>query len=231
MTDEQRPNPEKHALSCPMSSGLGYCACALSHADQDIPDVQAATPSESPHLDCNECKGRGWHIGECHPREECGACAGTGNVLSDGALRWFLIAFAPCKPSTERNAVEKREMAREILHLRAQQMGHVSCAAEDAATIIDRWTQIPGEPYSLEECGALKDAVSEIRRQIRLRMANPMVSNWDVYESDTDDVGTIDGFNGVVLMTGPIAAETGLKMSRETARNLAKNLLALVGDT
>ncbi len=27
---------------------------------------------------CEECKGRGWHIGDCHPREECGACKGTG---------------------------------------------------------------------------------------------------------------------------------------------------------
>lgn len=27
---------------------------------------------------CAECKGRGWHVGECHPREECGACLATG---------------------------------------------------------------------------------------------------------------------------------------------------------
>lgn len=27
---------------------------------------------------CAECKGRGWHIGECHPQEECGACLATG---------------------------------------------------------------------------------------------------------------------------------------------------------
>jgi hypothetical protein len=50
-----------------------------------------------------------------------------------------------------------------------QQMGHASSAAEDAAEIIGRWTRVPGEPYSLEECGALKDAVSEIRRQIKMR--------------------------------------------------------------
>lgn len=28
--------------------------------------------------DCRECRGRGWHIGECHPRETCGVCDGTG---------------------------------------------------------------------------------------------------------------------------------------------------------
>lgn len=27
---------------------------------------------------CAECDGRGWHIGECYPREECGGCGGTG---------------------------------------------------------------------------------------------------------------------------------------------------------
>jgi len=30
------------------------------------------------HEKCQSCKGRGWHIGECHPREACGACVGTG---------------------------------------------------------------------------------------------------------------------------------------------------------
>jgi hypothetical protein len=27
---------------------------------------------------CSECAGRGWHVGECHPREECAACEGLG---------------------------------------------------------------------------------------------------------------------------------------------------------
>lgn len=29
---------------------------------------------------CPDCKGRGWHIGECHPQEECGTCLGSGRV-------------------------------------------------------------------------------------------------------------------------------------------------------
>jgi hypothetical protein len=33
---------------------------------------------------CPECKGRGWHVGECHPRETCGVCRGSGLVLKAG---------------------------------------------------------------------------------------------------------------------------------------------------
>ena len=29
---------------------------------------------------CPMCRGRGWFVGECHPQEECGTCAGTGVV-------------------------------------------------------------------------------------------------------------------------------------------------------
>lgn len=31
---------------------------------------------------CAECKGRGWHVGECHPQETCGCCEGRGVVPS-----------------------------------------------------------------------------------------------------------------------------------------------------
>ena len=30
---------------------------------------------------CSECNGRGWHIGECHPREQCGACGAKGGAF------------------------------------------------------------------------------------------------------------------------------------------------------
>jgi hypothetical protein len=33
---------------------------------------------------CPECKGRAWHVGECHPRETCGVCCGSGLVLKAG---------------------------------------------------------------------------------------------------------------------------------------------------
>ena len=33
---------------------------------------------------CPECKGRGWHVGECHPREACGICRGSGLVVRVG---------------------------------------------------------------------------------------------------------------------------------------------------
>jgi hypothetical protein len=28
--------------------------------------------------ECLDCAGRGWHVGECHPQEVCGACDGKG---------------------------------------------------------------------------------------------------------------------------------------------------------
>lgn len=33
---------------------------------------------------CAECSGRGWHIGECHPRETCGVCCGSGLKMKAG---------------------------------------------------------------------------------------------------------------------------------------------------
>ncbi len=27
---------------------------------------------------CKDCDGRGWNVGECHPREVCDGCSGTG---------------------------------------------------------------------------------------------------------------------------------------------------------
>jgi hypothetical protein len=30
---------------------------------------------------CRECNGRGWNVGECHPREECGICEGAGYIV------------------------------------------------------------------------------------------------------------------------------------------------------
>lgn len=30
------------------------------------------------HIPCTACDGRGWHVGECHPQETCGACDGLG---------------------------------------------------------------------------------------------------------------------------------------------------------
>lgn len=27
---------------------------------------------------CKDCNGRGWHRGDCHPRETCGTCLGSG---------------------------------------------------------------------------------------------------------------------------------------------------------
>lgn len=37
---------------------------------------RAAGPTER----CKECNSRGWHWGDCHPRETCGVCDGAGIV-------------------------------------------------------------------------------------------------------------------------------------------------------
>lgn len=39
---------------------------------------------------CAECGGRGYHVGELHPRETCGVCAGLGLAPGDN-LRFGLV--------------------------------------------------------------------------------------------------------------------------------------------
>lgn len=34
----------------------------------------------SDEMKCPECRGRGWHVGDCHPQETCGVCDGAGKV-------------------------------------------------------------------------------------------------------------------------------------------------------
>ena len=45
---------------------------------------------------------------------------------------------------------------------------------------------------------------------------------WPLYEVDTDDVCTLEAFDGIGLMTGDV--RDGLRMTRETARVLADRL-------
>jgi DnaJ-class molecular chaperone len=40
-----------------------------------VSDSATLTPSK-----CDECKGRGWHHGDCHPAEICGICNGFGTI-------------------------------------------------------------------------------------------------------------------------------------------------------
>lgn len=49
-------------------------ADAIKAADAEWREQNAAR--------CPECKGRGWHMGDCHPRETCGVCDGTGRVAA-----------------------------------------------------------------------------------------------------------------------------------------------------
>lgn len=38
---------------------------------------------------CTECNGRGWHVGECHPQEPCGACRDGVTVGDEKLLRYL----------------------------------------------------------------------------------------------------------------------------------------------
>jgi hypothetical protein len=46
----------------------------LCHDPQSAPE----TPAPEAGRPCVECKGRGWHPGDCHPSETCGVCDGSG---------------------------------------------------------------------------------------------------------------------------------------------------------
>jgi len=85
----------------------------------------AATPAECEHGnewdDCKVCSvaGSNGHDTSGVPRwleeKDFASCA---EDLTDERLLWVLEAFATCKPYFEPHAVERREMAREILRLR-----------------------------------------------------------------------------------------------------------------
>jgi hypothetical protein len=56
---------------------------ALNDARAQMIKIDALFATE-PEVRCPECKGRGWHPGDCHPREECGVCGGTGCATDKG---------------------------------------------------------------------------------------------------------------------------------------------------
>lgn len=50
----------------------------LGRVCEELEELRAART-----MKCRECRGRGWHVGECHPQETCGVCDGSGAVLVD----------------------------------------------------------------------------------------------------------------------------------------------------
>jgi hypothetical protein len=68
---------------------------------------------------CDACKGRGWVPGDCHPREVCGTCNGTGYPKS-----WA--------------AEEIDRLDREVARLRALQSEARAAALHEAADHLDR---------------------------------------------------------------------------------------------
>lgn len=65
--------------AAPAPSSAQVLACPYCKPDRPC---YADTPSPDPSKRCPECKGRGWHPGDCHPREECAKCEGTGWAAS-----------------------------------------------------------------------------------------------------------------------------------------------------
>lgn len=115
-------------------------------------------------LVCNDCDGRGWNVGDCHPREECAKCAGTGDLLSGKALAAMVKDFATARPKYEQNAVEAREMAREILRLRSSLVRIVSFIRNDQCdTEAMRGTATPEIP-----CWCCHDYLKEANVAARL---------------------------------------------------------------
>lgn len=62
--------------------------------------------------------------------------------------------------------------------------------------------------------------------QLPTTWANLRPTAWQDYEHDTDDVCTIDGFDGICLTTGEVNVTSGLRMSAATARQVADRLHA-----
>ena len=81
---------------------------------------------------------------------------------------------------------------------------------------------------AIEDSKPLGDGLHAVSVAIGRSQPPPPIPAWQAYEIDTDDVGTLEGFDGVTVMTGELAAATGLKMTRETARTLAERIFALL---
>lgn len=96
-------------------------------------------------MKCAACDGRGWNVGECHPREVCGACDGDGGrfpVLHDRRgkddktptdVPWALVV------AHERQAYRNHEQTVQRL---AERGG--LCPSEMVAVFEDRqWGPLP----------------------------------------------------------------------------------------
>lgn len=59
-----------------------YAACAAVCREAGcICYALAAGDGAARFTNCPECNGKGWHYGDCHPRETCGICNGEGAVV------------------------------------------------------------------------------------------------------------------------------------------------------
>jgi hypothetical protein len=82
---EARVNSERVAYACRLPRGhqgdhhpnpCGHDGC--TGLECLAAPERSETPAPEAGRPCVECKGRGWHPGDCHPRETCGVCDGSG---------------------------------------------------------------------------------------------------------------------------------------------------------
>ena len=103
---------------------------------------------------CPSCKGRGWHIGECHPQEACGACVGTGYQYPE-------LAVGDLKAEVTRLSAELATAKERIEQLRkgilVYRRGRVDANNENSADgirladLLLSWDPVPTTKEELEQ--------------------------------------------------------------------------------
>jgi hypothetical protein len=88
----------------------------------------------------------------------------------------------------------------------------------------ERWTGVIADLIDYVKLVRLYERKQRPSKAAVTSSAEPPL--WQDYEIDTDDVALLEGFDGVVLMTGDVSVQTGLRMTRETARQLGERLVA-----
>lgn len=98
---------------------------------------------------CIECGGGGWHVGECHPRETCGSCDGSGRATAAGIK--VLLAARNGHPQTELGISEVQGMRDKLRNVASNFQGLPAAYASqvfDACTMFG--TAILPEGWSIE---------------------------------------------------------------------------------
>jgi hypothetical protein len=120
------------------------------------PRADAIPPPDDSGPPCDACKGRGWFVGDCHPREVCGTCNGTGRPQSWAAqeivrldreiARLRCAALAPRQPSDPLPVRTRRRLSGEELQA-AMERANPRPSLEDMN--LDEPARQPSEPPAM----------------------------------------------------------------------------------